>query len=122
MKNRNKFRFRLQYIELIKELDESAQLAMYRAVVKYGLFHEQPNFQDMAQRVVWRSIQQGLDLDWAKYENGCKGGAPIGNKNAMKHGRYADRRGRDSKTDDGNKWGNLEDYERRILKYGEDAQ
>lgn len=63
------------------ELSESDQLTLYRAIVGYGLDGQEAPFDSSYLRMAWKLIKPQLDANWRRYENGCKGGAPVGNRN-----------------------------------------
>ena len=63
------------------ELSESDQLTLYRAIVGYGLDGQEASFDSSYLRMAWKLIKPQLDANWRRYENGCKGGAPVGNRN-----------------------------------------
>ena len=63
------------------ELSESDQLTLYRAIVGYGLDCQEASFDSSYLRMAWKLIKPQLDANWRRYENGCKGGAPVGTRN-----------------------------------------
>lgn len=63
------------------ELSESDQLTLYRAIVGYGLDGQEASFDSSYLRMAWKLIKPQLDANWRRYENGCKGGAPVGSRN-----------------------------------------
>lgn len=81
---KDSFVFYRSFADAMLELPEAEQLAMFLAITYYGLNQETPKFKTSTSRMMWALIQPQLDANWRRYENGCKGGAPIGNKNALK--------------------------------------
>lgn len=81
---KDSFVFYRSFADAMLELPETEQLAMFLAITYYGLDKDNPTFTSSASRMMWALIQPQLDANWRRYENGCKGGAPIGNKNALK--------------------------------------
>lgn len=87
IQERPSFLFYASFENMLAKIEESSkdmQLSLYRAIVRYGLFHEAPKLYGVAD-VMWELIRPILDNQWTKYLNGCKGGAPKGNKNADKN-------------------------------------
>lgn len=78
---RNSFVFYRSFSEAMQELTESDQLVLYRAIVGYGLDGQEASFESSYLRMAWKLIKPQLDANWRRYENGCKGGAPVGSRN-----------------------------------------
>lgn len=78
--SRDSFVFYKSFQEAIDEAQESEQLEIYRAISCYALYHKEPELTGLA-KVAWLLIKPQLDANWKRYENGCKGGAPVGNTN-----------------------------------------
>ena len=78
---RNSFVFYRSFNEAMEELSESDQLVLYRAIVAYGLDGQEASFESSYLRMAWKLIKPQLDANWKRYENGCKGGAPVGSRN-----------------------------------------
>mgnify|MGYP003370427161 CR=1 FL=1 len=78
--NRDSFIFYKSFQQAIDEAPEEEQLAIYRAISYYALYKTEPSLTGLA-KVAWVLIKPQLDANWRRYENGCKGGAPKGNKN-----------------------------------------
>lgn len=67
--------------EAINDLeDERTQLKLYRAIVRYGLYGETPELDGLA-ATLWKLIYPNLRNNRKQFENGLKGGAPIGSSN-----------------------------------------
>ena len=90
---RNSYVFYRSFKEAIDEADDTAQLSVYRAITKYALDGTEPDLKTMPPiaRAIWKQAKPQLDANWVRYRNGCKGadfgvrgGAPKGNKNALK--------------------------------------
>lgn len=68
----------------ISELeDEATQFALLRAIIRYGLYGEEPQLTGIA-KTMWRLIYPKAEYYRNKFENAAKGGAPKGNQNARK--------------------------------------
>lgn len=78
---RNSFVFYRSFNDAMEELTESDQLVLYRAIVGYGLDGQEASFDSSYLRMAWKLIKPQLDANWRRYENGCKGGAPVGSRN-----------------------------------------
>lgn len=73
------------FFALIKLLPEKKQVKMFTAIFEYGLDEKEPNFDgEETMRAIWSAIIPQLKANNKRYENGKKGGAPIGNSNAEK--------------------------------------
>ena len=59
------------------------KLKMYNTIFEYCLFEIEPKL-DGVLNIIWTLIKPQLDANIKKRENGKKGGAPKGNKNAEK--------------------------------------
>lgn len=88
---RESFVFYTSFREAIAEMDDTERLFMYEAIFDYALEAKEPKLSTAMQRVIWKFVKPLLDANWRKYLNGCKGaphgkegGAPKGNKNALK--------------------------------------
>lgn len=78
---KDSFVFYRSFADAMLELPEVEQLDMFIAITYYGLDQERPKFQTSTSRMMWALIRPQLDANWRRYENGCKGGAPIGSRN-----------------------------------------
>ena len=72
--------------DAIKELPIEERLEVYEAIVDYALDKIEPETAKMsgAVRMAWKLIKPTLEADWTRWQNGCQGGAPVGNQNARK--------------------------------------
>lgn len=93
--NRESFVFYRSFYESIKGLPDGVQLALFRAVVAYGLDQLTPDFTGVPQQpfveAIFAGIRPQLDANHKRFLNGYKGkeygrlgGAPKGNTNARK--------------------------------------
>ena len=86
---RDSFIFYRSFFESIGELPDAFRLAMYDAICRFALNHEEPDFGSGADapffRALWGVIRPVLDANWQRFLNGRRGGAPEGNKNARKN-------------------------------------
>lgn len=78
------FTFFKSYFEAIEALnDDDQKLQLYRAICEYSIYGREPELEGTA-KAVFIAFKPNLDSSRTKSENGKKGGAPIGNKNALK--------------------------------------
>lgn len=75
--------FYKSFDEAISMLSDEDQLAVYRAITKYGLYGEETELTGAAGAIFLLAKPQ-IDANNRRYENGKKGGAPKGNQNATK--------------------------------------
>ena len=80
---RESFVFYRSFRDAFNALDKDVRLRMYEAVIDYGLDLIEPHFEGI-EKVLWTLIRPQLEANNKRFENGCKGGAPIGNQNARK--------------------------------------
>ena len=73
---------------LIKLLKAQQRLEMYEAIFEYGFTGAEPTFKDDTSSAIWQAILPQLKANQRRYENGLKGGAPMGNCNARKNNQY----------------------------------
>lgn len=74
------------FYEALGKLPDEEHFLMYKAVCRYALYGEEPQFEDVHMHIVFDMMREQLDANQRRYENGKKGGAPKGNKNAQKDG------------------------------------
>lgn len=85
VKERDYMPFFKSFEEAISDIqDEKTQLSLYRAIVRYGLYGEEPTLTGLA-ATLWKLILPNLKNNRKQFENAIKGGAPKGNKNALKN-------------------------------------
>ena len=80
---RETFIFYRSFRDAFNALDKDVRLRMYEAVINYGLDLVEPHFEGI-EKVLWTLIRPQLEANNKRFENGCKGGAPMGNQNAQK--------------------------------------
>lgn len=80
---RESFIFYKSFYESIKELEESSQYQIYKAIFEYQFENKKSNLKGL-EKAIFTLIEPQLSANNKKYENGKKGGAPKGNKNAQK--------------------------------------
>ena len=80
---RETFIFYRSFRDAFNTLDKDVRLRMYEAVINYGLDLIEPHFEGI-EKVLWTLIRPQLEANNKRFENGCKGGAPMGNQNARK--------------------------------------
>jgi hypothetical protein len=75
------------YLESIKDLPDDKRLFFWESIIQYGLNGVEPTVNGL-EKSLWVSIKSSMDSNIRRYntsvENGKKGGAPKGNKNAKK--------------------------------------
>ena len=81
--NRSGYFFLSSFEEALNCLDdEKEELALYRAITRYGLHEEEPEeFETSTLKLAWALIKPVLKKAWNNKRNGEKGGAPKGNQN-----------------------------------------
>lgn len=90
--NKNYFQFYQDFWDSIEKLPEKKQLSFYRKVIKYGLFGEaddvEISFKNDTDESLFQVLKGMIDNQIRRrqqlQENGKKGGAPSGNKNASR--------------------------------------
>lgn|GEM_PF-4922291 len=82
-RQRGYFPFFRSYYDTISDLDDAAQLQMYRAIVQYSLDGIEPTLTGFCS-TLWKAMFHTLRNSRKQYENGIKGGAPKGSANAKK--------------------------------------
>lgn len=83
MIERDSFIFYRSFYEGIKELDFEQQGRVYNALFGYALNGEEPDLTG-AEKAAFVLIKPQIEANNRRYENGKKGGAPLGNTNAKK--------------------------------------
>lgn len=87
-KERDYMPFFRSFYEAINGLgNEKEQLALYKAIVGYGLDGNEPEGLEGVAEIMWKLIRPNIANSRKQFENGLKGGAPNGNKNAIR-GRF----------------------------------
>lgn len=91
MKEKQSFLFYKDWADIIKDFPDDVQLELLQAIIQYAFYGIETDLQQST-KIAFRFIKPQIDRDTAKYietvrkntENGKKGGAPIGNNNAVK--------------------------------------
>lgn len=80
---RDSFIFYRSFYNAISTLSDEQQLSIYRAIVEKALNGIEPELAGTA-KGMYELIKPQIEANQRRYENGCKGGAPLGNQNARK--------------------------------------
>lgn len=84
MKQRQYFTFFRSYFEAIREIDDATiQRDILFAIIEYQLDGKEPDLKGISS-MLWKAIFPNLRNSRTLFENGCKGGAKKGNKNAKR--------------------------------------
>ena len=86
---RESFIFYASFQEAMEDLTEHEQFVLYRAIAKYALYGELPQFgkEERMPSMCWKLICPQLDANWRRFINGSKGkdyGKQGGNPNFRK--------------------------------------
>ena len=79
-KQRDTFIFYRSFKESMSDLSDADKLIMYEAITDYSLDMKEPELTGFP-KALFSLIRPFLDANIQRWENGCKGGAPKGNKN-----------------------------------------
>ncbi len=79
-KERKSFVFYRGFAEAIAKCPIEEQLGIYKAIVAFALDGTEPELGSYG-GIIWPLIQPQLIADWVRWNNGCHGGPPIGNRN-----------------------------------------
>ena len=82
-KPRESFVFYRSFYDAINKCPADSRLILYEAITRYALDGIEPRFKGILD-LVWTLVKPQLDANWKRYLNGFKGGAPVGNQNAVK--------------------------------------
>lgn len=77
---RDYFVFYRSFKEGMEELSDADKLMMYEAISDYSLDGKEPVLTGFP-KALFRVMQPILDANTNRWKNGCKGGAPKGNRN-----------------------------------------
>ena len=86
-KQREGFTFYRSFRDAINCLEDSgAKLEIYQAISDFALDNKEPDAETFSKmgKLCWIALRPNLSSDRQRYKNGCKGGAPKGNQNALK--------------------------------------
>lgn len=83
---RDYFTFYRSFYEQISDCnDPEARREMYEVLLDYAFNKTEPDFNtgtfNPITKFFWIGVKPVMAKNWAQYENGCKGGAPMGNTN-----------------------------------------
>jgi len=88
---RDSFVWYRSFKDCAKALPLEHRVELYEGIMDYGLDQSEPIFFNPYLQMAWALIKPQLDANWKRFKNGCKGalhgkkgGAPKGNKNALK--------------------------------------
>lgn len=106
MGSKDSFVFHLENKEDLEVLSTEQVGLMFLAMIHYAETEEEPGFTDPLMQAVWKPIRRRLKFDMDSYaersrinkENGSKGGAPKGNKNAKKQPKTTENNQKQPKT------------------------
>ena len=79
-KQRDTFIFYRSFKESMSDLSDADKLIMYEAITDYSLDMKEPELTGFP-KALFSLIRPFLDANTQRWKNGCKGGAPRGNKN-----------------------------------------
>lgn len=83
MNDINSFTFYKNYYDIIKYLKDEDKLTMLNAILEYVFEDKEPCLEGL-NLGIWNNIKMPLNTTVNNIINGSKGGAPKGNKNALK--------------------------------------
>lgn len=79
-KQRDTFIFYRSFKESMSDLSDADKLIIYEAITDYSLDMKEPELTGFP-KALFSLIRPFLDANTQRWKNGCKGGAPRGNKN-----------------------------------------
>lgn len=85
MARRESMIFYASWWESIKELPVVVRNEVLNTVVEYGIEGVMTSEQGQMTKAIMALIKPQIDANNVRYENGCRGGAPVGNQNARKN-------------------------------------
>ncbi len=88
---KDSFTFYRSFKEAIDLCPEDARLKIYEAIAEYALTEQEPTMAEPYAKLCWKLIKPQLDANWRRYKNGQAGGAPKGNRNAVKQADWNNR-------------------------------
>ena len=77
--------FYASWWESIKELPVVVRNEVLNAIVEYGIEGVMTSEQGQMTKAIMALIKPQIDANNVRWENGCRGGAPVGNQNARKN-------------------------------------
>lgn len=87
-KVRQGFTFFRSFRDAVSMTDPDEQLVLYKAIADYALDQTEPDISTLGSlgKLCWTAIRPNIESGLIRFRNGCKGGAPKGNRNACKTG------------------------------------
>lgn len=87
-KVRQGFTFFRSFRDAVAMTDPDEQLVLYKAIADYALDLTEPDISTLGSlgKLCWTAIRPNIESGLIRFRNGCKGGAPKGNRNACKEG------------------------------------
>lgn len=87
-KVRQGFTFFRSFRDAVAMTDPDEQLVLYKAIADYALDQTEPDISTLGSlgKLCWTAIRPNIESGLTRFRNGCKGGAPKGNRNACKTG------------------------------------
>ncbi len=85
-KVRQGFTFFRSFRDAVAMTDPDEQLVLYKAIADYALDQTEPDISTLGSlgKLCWTAIRPNIESGLIRFRNGCKGGAPKGNRNACK--------------------------------------
>lgn len=79
--------FYASWLDAISELPVAVRNEAQSAILEYGIEGTMPADVGQTTKALMALIKPQIDANNVRYENGCRGGAPVGNQNARKNNR-----------------------------------
>ncbi len=85
-KVRQGFTFFRSFRDAVAMTNPDEQLVLYKAIADYALDQTEPDISTLGSlgKLCWTAIRPNIESGLIRFRNGCKGGAPKGNRNACK--------------------------------------
>lgn len=85
-KVRQGFTFFRSFRDAVAMTDPDEQLVLYKAIADYALDQTELDISALGSlgKLCWTAIRPNIESEQIRFRNGCKGGAPKGNRNACK--------------------------------------
>lgn len=85
MARRESMIFYASWLDAISELPVAVRNEAQNAILEYGIEGTMPADVGQTTKALMALIKPQIDANNIRYENGCRGGAPVGNQNARKN-------------------------------------
>lgn len=85
MARRESMIFYASWLDAISELPVAVRNEAQSAILEYGIEGTMPADVGQTTKALMALIKPQIDANNVRYENGCRGGAPVGNQNARKN-------------------------------------